>query len=129
MEDLFIKILNMSITASYFVVALIILRGFFRKIPKWISCALWGLVGLRLILPFSFESILSLIPSAETVPSDIMMSKSPYITSGIGIIDGAAEHILYRTVTPNPGDSVNPLQVVSFIASVLWITGIAAMLI
>ena len=129
MEDVFIKILNMSITASYFVVALILLRAVFRKIPKWLSCSLWGLVGLRLILPFSFNSILSLIPSAETVPSGIMYAESPYITSGIGIIDGAAEHILYRTVAPNPGDSANPLQIITAVAAFLWIAGIAVMLV
>ena len=129
MEDLFIKILNMSITASYFVVALIILRAVFRKIPRWLSCALWGLVGLRLVLPFSFDSILSLIPSSETIPTSIIYESSPYITSGIGIVDGAAEHILYRVATANPGDSINPLQILLFVASVLWLSGIAAMLV
>ncbi len=129
MEDIFIKILNMSITASYFVVALILLRAVFRKIPKWLSCSLWGLVGLRLVLPFSFNSILSLVPSSETIPAGIIYESSPYITSGIGIVDGAAEHILYRVATANPGDSINPLQIVSFIAATIWITGIAAMLI
>ena len=129
MEDLFIKILNMSITASYFVVALIILRAVFRKIPKWISCALWGLVGLRLILPFSFESILSLIPSSQPIPPDIAMSKNPQISSGVPVFNSVVNPIISETFTPDPSYSVNPLQVVSFIASVLWITGIAAMLI
>lgn len=129
MEDLFIKILNMSITASYFVVALLLLRAIFRKIPKWINCALWGLVGLRLILPFSFESILSLIPSAQTIPPDIAMSKNPQISSGIPAFNSVINPIISESFTPEPSYSVNPLQVVSFIASVLWITGIAAMLI
>ncbi len=129
MEDIFIKILNMSITASYFVVALIILRIAFRKIPRWLTCALWGLVGLRLILPFSFESILSLVPSSETIPTGIIYESSPYITSGIGIIDAAAEHILYRTAAPDPADSANPLQIITIIAAAIWLTGIAAMLI
>lgn len=129
MEDIFINILNMSITASYFVIALIILRAIFRKIPRWLFCALWGLVGLRLVLPFSFDSILSLVPSSETIPTGIMYESSPYITSGIGIVDGAAEHILYRVATANPGDSANPLQIVAFIAAAIWLAGIAAMLI
>ncbi len=129
MEEIFIKLLNMSITASYFVIALIILRAAFRKIPRWLSCALWGLVGLRLVLPFSFDSILSLVPSAETIPTGIIYESSPYITSGIGIVDGAAEHILYRVATANPGDSANPLQIVTFIAAAIWLAGIAAMLI
>ncbi len=129
MEDIFIKILNMSITASYFVIALILLRTAFRKIPKWISCMLWGFVGLRLILPFSFESILSLIPSSQTVPPDIMLQQSPHITSGIPLADSVAEHILYRTVKPELANSANPLQVITFIAAVIWLTGIAVMLI
>lgn len=129
MEDIFIKILNMSITASYFVVALVILRAVFRKIPRWLSCALWGLVGLRLILPFSFESILSLVPSSETIPAGIIYESSPHITSGIGIVDAAAEHILYRTAAPNPSESANPLQIITIIAAAVWLSGIAAMLI
>ena len=128
MEDIFIKILNMSITASYFVTALIILRAVFRKIPRWLSCALWGLVGLRLVLPFSLESIISLIPSAQTIPTDIIYESAPYITSGIGIVDAAAEHIFYRTVTPEIGASVNPLQIITLILSVIWLIGIFLML-
>ena len=129
MEDIFINILNMSITASYFALAVIILKGIFRKIPKWISCILWGLVGLRLILPFSFESILSLIPVTETIPSDIMMSREPHITSGIPMLNSVVNPIISESFTPDPSYSVNPLQVVAFILSVLWLTGIGAMLI
>ncbi len=129
MEDIFIKILNMSITASYFVIALIILRAVFRKIPKWLNCALWGLVGLRLILPFSFESILSLIPSSETIPPNITMSKNPQISSGIPVFNHVINPVISESFTPDPSYSVNPLQVITFVLSVLWVTGIAAMLI
>ena len=129
MEDVFVKILNMSITASYFVVALIILRAVFRKIPKWLSCALWGLVGLRLILPFSFESILSLVPSVQTIPSDIAMSKNPQISSGIPAFNSVINPIISESFTPEPSYSVNPLQVVSFVLAVIWLAGIAGMLI
>ena len=119
MEDVFLKILNMSITASYFVVALIILRAVFRKIPKWLSCALWGLVGLRLILPFSFESILSLVPSVQTIPPDIAMSKNPQISSGIPAFNSVINPIISESFTPEPSYSVNPLQVVSFVLAVI----------
>ena len=129
MEDIFIKILNMSITASYLAVAVILLKGIFRKMPKWISCILWGLVGLRLILPFSFESILSLIPSTETVPSDIMLSPEPHISSGIEAFNSAVNPIIYENFAPEPFMSANPLQIIIFIASVLWVTGIICMLI
>ncbi len=129
MEDIFIKILNMSITASYFVIALVIIRAVFRKIPKWLSCVMWGLVGLRLILPFSFESILSLIPSAETIPSDITLSKNPQISSGVPIFNNVINPVISESFTPDPSYSVNPLQVITFALSVLWLTGIAVMLI
>ena len=75
MEAIFLKMLNMSITASWLVLAIIILRLILKKAPKAISVFMWALVGVRLICPFSFESILSLIPSAETVPQDIIYSE------------------------------------------------------
>lgn len=83
MEAIFLKILNMSITASWLVLAIVILRLILKKAPKAISVFMWALVGVRLICPFSFESILSLIPSAETVPQDIIYSEAPAIHSGV----------------------------------------------
>ena len=83
MENIFISLLNTSITAGYLVIAVMLLRPLLKKAPKYIRCILWGLVGLRLILPFSFESVLSLIPSAHTVPEDILYAQVPAIQSGI----------------------------------------------
>ena len=70
MADLFIKILNMSISAGWLILLVVLLRLIFRKMPKWIMVLLWGIVGLRLLLPVSLESRLSLIPSAETISVD-----------------------------------------------------------
>ena len=84
MSEIFLHVFNMSISASYIVLAILLLRLFMKKAPKWISVALWGVVGLRLICPFSIESILSLIPSAETVSPDIMtgnLSEPFYVDS------------------------------------------------
>ena len=67
----FTKILNMSINASLLVLAVILLRLLLNKAPKNIRCIIWALVGFRLVCPFSIESILSLIPSKEVVPSEI----------------------------------------------------------
>ena len=53
MSGLFIKILNLSITAGWLIIAVMLLRLVFRKAPRWIFCALWGLAGLRLVCPFS----------------------------------------------------------------------------
>ena len=62
MEKLFLTVLNLSITASYLVVAVIVARWLLRKTPKSIVCYLWLLVGIRLICPFSVESAFSLLP-------------------------------------------------------------------
>ena len=128
MEAVFLKILNMSITAGWLVLAVIVLRFLLKKAPKAFSVILWGLVGIRLVLPFSFESVLSLIPSAETVPSNFVYSSVPEIDSGIGVINSAVNPIISGTLASNEISSVNPMQIITLIASVVWITGIAAML-
>ena len=75
MDMLFLKILNMSITASFIALAAIILRFFLRKSPRWISCLLWALVAIRLLIPFSFESHLSLMPEGEPIPTPAALSE------------------------------------------------------
>ena len=80
MSELFLKIVNMSISAGWIVLAVLALRLLLRKAPKWITVLLWGIVALRLICPFSIESALSLIPSAETVSPEIMLEQTPRST-------------------------------------------------
>ena len=129
MEALFLKLLNMSINASWLVLAVLLLRLIFKKAPKYIRCILWGLVAIRLICPFSFESVLSLIPSAETVPTDIIYSSEPNIHSGISFLNSTVNPIIENSLAPNPADSANPMQIIAFVASALWISGVVAMLI
>lgn len=83
METLFVTLVNMSITASWLVLAVIGVRLVFRKTPKWILCLLWGLVALRLIFPFSLESALSLIPSTQTLPQEIVYTASWKFTAAL----------------------------------------------
>lgn len=128
MDAVFIKLLNMSITASWLVLAVILLRFLLKKAPKWIMGVLWGFVAIRLICPFSFESIFSLIPGAEPIPQNITVSEIPAINSGVAILNQTVNPILADSLTPNVGDSVNPMQIIAFIASVIWIIGIIAML-
>lgn len=64
MNVLFLKIVNMSILASWLVLVVMILRLILKKAPRWISVLLWGLVAVRLICPFSIESPVSLIPDS-----------------------------------------------------------------
>ena len=128
MSDLFLNILNMSIAASWLILAVVLLRFVLKKAPKWIAVLLWGIVALRLAVPFSFESALSLIPSAETFNAHNIQYETPAISSGIPAVNNAVNPVLGETFAPNPGASVNPLYVWTFIVSVIWCIGIAAML-
>ncbi len=129
MEAFFLHLCNISITASWLILAVIALRFFLQKAPKWIFSILWSFVGLRLILPSSFESILSLIPSTKTFPEDMIMTNTPMINSGIPTINAAINPILSSSLAPDPADSVNPMQVISFAASIIWIVGMIGMIV
>ena len=72
MDDVFLKLVNLSISASWLILAVLVLRVVLKKAPKWVMPLLWGVVALRLVCLFSIESALSLIPSAETIPSEIV---------------------------------------------------------
>ncbi len=128
MSAVFLKILNMSITAGWLILAVILTRRILKKAPKWISCLLWGLVAIRLICPFSFESVLSLIPSSETIPVNIAVQKKPVIDSGIPIINETVNPLITETFTPSPAASVNPLQLLIPALAMIWIAGVVAML-
>ena len=128
LSEVFLKVVNMSISASWLVLAVLLLRLVLKKAPKWVSVLLWGFVAVRLICPFSIESMLSLIPSAETVSPEIMMDWTPEISTGIGSVDTVINPIITQTFAPNPATSANPLQILIPVAGILWLTGIMAML-
>ena len=129
MSEIFLKIINMSISASYIVLAVLLLRLLLKKAPKWITVVLWGIVAVRLVSPFSIESVLSLIPSSEVVSPNIMTDKTPTINTGIPIINSTLNPVISDSFTPNPGDSANPLQVLIPILTAIWIVGMVALLI
>lgn len=128
MENIFLTIFNMSITASYIALAVILIRLLLKKAPKALRVIMWALVGIRLIFPFSFESILSLIPSTETVPQNIIYSQSPTINSGIPTINNAINPVISESLAPK-NDGSNSLQIWVLIAAIVWVIGIAAMVI
>lgn len=128
MSELFLQLLNMSITAGWVVLGVVVLRLCFRRAPKWISVLLWGLVAVRLLLPFSIESALSLLPSGETVPHEILQAEKPAIQSGIPSVNAVVNPFLQDSFAPAPGNSVNPMQVVTEIAAWVWIVGVAGMM-
>ncbi len=127
MSELFLKTVNMSISASWIVLAVLLMRAIMRRAPKWSAVLLWGIVAIRLICPFSIESALSLIPSAETVSPEIMLENFPHIDSGISIINSTLNPIISNSFSPIPGASANPLQILIPVLSVIWVSGIAAL--
>ena len=129
MAAVFLKLLNLSISASWLVLAVLALRLVLRRAPKWVNVLLWGMVALRLMLPFSIESALSLIPSAETLsPEVVRFDPAPTITSGVSIIDNAVNPSLSEHFSAVPTASVNPLYVWTEIAGWVWLIGLGAML-
>ena len=127
MSDLFLKILNLGITASYVMAAVMLVRLIFRKkAPKKLICALWLLVGVRLVCPFSLESVLSLIPSAETVPPEIVSSPAPQITSGFAAFNSVVNPVLSEAFAPIPEQSVSPMQVLTEVGAWVWLAGMIA---
>ena len=129
MAAVFLKLLNLSISASWLVLAVLALRLISKRSPKWMNVLLWGIVALRLMLPFSIESALSLIPSAETVsPAVVQFDPAPTITSGVSVIDNAVNPSLSGRFAAAPLASVNPLYVWTYLAGWVWLIGLGAML-
>jgi beta-lactamase regulating signal transducer with metallopeptidase domain len=126
---MFLSVLNMSITASYVILFVVIIRLMLKRAPKVISYALWSVVAFRLLIPFSFKSIYSLLPrKTSTVPiqNGITYQQSPLLNSGIRVLDTITSESL---LTPATGASVSPLQVLIETGAYIWIAGIIALLI
>lgn len=127
MERIFLSVLNMSMTASFVIAAIILARIPLKKAPKIISYSLWAVAGFRLVFPFTLESAFSLLPFNSTpIPQDIAMQAVPRINSGITVIDKAVSAAL---PAPTPVTSINPLQIWIFIGTCIWLFGIAVLLI
>ena len=127
MSELFLKIVNMSISASWVVVAVLALRFCLKKAPKWVNVLLWGIVAARMVFPFSIESVLSLIPSAETISPTIMMEQSPSVQTGVPALNHVINPVISGSFTPAPGASANPLQIWIPVLAGIWLFGIAAL--
>ncbi len=129
MGEIFLKLLNRSIAAGWLIVAVVILRFCLQKAPKWVRCILWGIVAVRLICPFSIESVWSLIPSAETLtPYTVRFAAHPTVTSGISVLDRIMNPVMSDVFAPKGLTSVNPLYVWMYIAGIVWLIGLALML-
>ena len=128
MSEAFLKVVNMSISAGWLVLAVLALRLILKKAPKWVNVLLWGIVAVRLICPFSIESALSLIPSTETFSPEIMMDWTPEISTGIEPLDQVVNPVISTSFAPNPGTSANPLQILIPVAANLWLLGVLILL-
>ncbi|MDR7810234.1 M56 family metallopeptidase [Lacrimispora sp.] len=127
MERIFLSVLNMSLTASFVIAAIILARIPLKRAPKIISYALWAVAGFRLVFPFTLEGAFSLLPFNSTpIPQDIAVQAVPRIDSGITVIDKAVSAALPAAT---PVTSINPLQIWIFIGTCIWLLGIAFMLI
>lgn len=129
MEILFLKLLNMSIVASWVVVAVILFRMIFKQAPKFIRCLMWIFVAVRLVCPFSFKSSLSLIPSTEVLPDELLTGPNFNVNTGIDFVDSRVNGYIgdryFEGVSVPAGNGFDTMRLLS----VVWITGMLVMLI
>ena len=141
MSSVFLHLLNISITAGWIVLVVVLLRFVLKKAPKWIRVALWGLVAVRLLLPVSIESVLSLVPSAETVAVEPVTYEIVQVRDSnpepIVIGEGEGERIVLHSGFEALNSAVNPVilqtkantvTVLKTVAGWVWLSGTAAML-
>lgn len=134
MEQIFIRILNMSFTAGIVILLVIILRLFLRRLPKVLSCLLWTVVLFRLLCPISFSSAVSLfgilrISSTEQgqidyIPENIGVMEQPEVVLPVPMATDAINAALPPAAVEN---SANPMQVILFIGMCIWMSGILIM--
>lgn len=133
MSKVFLLILNNALTAGWVILAVVMLRIVLQKAPKWVNCLFWCLVAVRLVIPFPVESAFSLIPSAQPVPVNIESVERPEIDTGLSIVDNAVNPVVSQLVpvdryTSNPAAGIYPVKSLLRISSVVWLSGVAGML-
>lgn len=126
-DQAFITLLNMSLTAGYVIVALALFRLLFRRAPKRLLYGLWALPLFRLACPVSVSSVLSLLPSAQPIPTDITLQAVPAVHSGIPALNSLVNPALAQAA-PAAAASVNPLQLWCLAGKALWLVGLTALL-
>ena len=125
MSELFLHLVNISIKANYIIIAIILIRLLFKKMPKWILCMMWLLVGIRLVFPFSIQSIFSLIPSSTVITT---IPSKPIITTGIQNIDVPVNHMISSTYYEGVTVEVGYFDSLLSIITIIWIIGMMIML-
>ncbi|WP_050741939.1 M56 family metallopeptidase [Acetobacterium bakii] len=127
LEEIFIEVLNMSYIGSIVILSVLMARLLLKKAPKRYTYLLWSVVLIRLLTPFSFDSVLSLLPvNSNPIPADLSSTEAPQVITGIAAIDVPINNAL---PTPEVVASINPLQPLIFIGFFIWIIGMSALLI
>ena len=124
----FSNTLNVSIAASWMVLAVIVLRYLLKKVPRWTSVALWGLVAIRLLLPFSIESAFSLIPSAETVPQQMLVYEGTQLQDS-AFLNVISNPVFSGSVTVELSETVDRVQVNLIKITPIWLLGAVALMV
>lgn len=138
MENIFLKILSLGFSAGIIVLVVLLAKLAFKRAPRWIHCLLWGVVALRLVIPWNISLPVGIHPSDDVLSlqtveinsneSNIAYTASvPVFSTGIEAVDSAVNDSLQKSMTPEIGDSADPVQIWSFVGFVIWIIGIAGM--
>lgn len=137
LSTMFTTILNMSITASYVAVGVMLIRLLLRRAPRAYSYALWSAVLIRLLTPVTFASAFSLLGFLRFgggqedpahlvyVPQEIGLAERPAVSTGIGSLDTLVNDSLPGA---SIGGSVNPMHIWMAGASALWLLGVVGLL-
>ena len=128
MSELFLSFFNRAMAAGWVALAVILLRLLLKKAPKWVDCLLWALVGVRLIWPFSLQSVLSLLPSREVLPAETLFDRTPEVQTGIEFVNKQVNASFTPAMTAAELTSVNPLQIWTWLAGWVWALVAAGML-
>ena len=134
LETIFIKILNMSLTAGIAICILLLMRFLLRRAPKIFSYMLWLVVLFRLLCPVSFSSAMSFFNILQ-VPS-VKQGEIAYIPDNIGYMEQPALNLPVQTIEnavnvslPPASEeaSVNPMQIALWVGGYIWLSGIIIM--
>ena len=125
--EILLHLFNVSISASFLALAVVLFRLIFKKAPRWLIVALWALVAIRLLCPFSLESALSLIPSGDTIPSEIMtLDPDKVPDASFGLIENPAYSEYFNSTVVV--DNVDRFQLKFMFASFGWLIGVGLLL-
>ena len=128
MAEVFLDVVNMSLTASWLIAVIIVLRILLKKAPKWLMPVLWGVAGLRLIIPFSLESNLSLIPNAKPLPEEMLNENTFLVYSGVPVIDEPVNRFLAGREVEAASEKMTGQGHLMTVLGIVWVIGVCVML-